>query len=224
MSESSPEIELDSNPGKESTENIGVNAADEGSTDLLADLVLWRRKALNAVVLTTATAAWVLIEIYHYSLVTLLSWAAMAAVSCLFFWGTLHRLLKKEAPDLSELEISEETAVATAESVRRRVETDLRRIVRAGAEGEWFEFGGTLLCLYLISEIARRFDFLTVSYIGLVGGMIIPPVYVKNRQRIGWLGDQLKIKWRRLSDMGEEKLQKFKSKMVGKEAKEKKTE
>lgn len=34
------------------------------------------------------------------------------------------------------------------------------------AEREWFVFAGVVACLYAVAELARRFDFLTLCYIG----------------------------------------------------------
>ncbi|KAL0343635.1 UNVERIFIED_CONTAM: hypothetical protein Sangu_1250900 [Sesamum angustifolium] len=134
--------------------------------DVVSDVILWRRKQLNVIILVAATAAWTAMEVYQYSFITLLSWLAMALLLCLFFWGTIHRLLKKEAPDLSELEISEETAMETANSLRQRAEEAIRLMFHVSAEREWFVFAGVVACLYAVSELARRFDFLTLCYIG----------------------------------------------------------
>lgn len=64
-------------------------------TDVVSDVILWRRKQLNVIILAAATAAWTAMEVYQFNFITLLSWLAMALLLCLFFWGTIHRLLKK---------------------------------------------------------------------------------------------------------------------------------
>lgn len=42
-----------------------------------------------------ATGSYVLLEVYKFNLVTLVSWAAMVVVSLLFIWGNIHRILGK---------------------------------------------------------------------------------------------------------------------------------
>ncbi|PIN01813.1 Reticulon [Handroanthus impetiginosus] len=165
--------------------------------DIVRELVLWRRKQLNVVILLAATAAWIAMEVYQYNFVTLLSWVAMAFVACFFFWGNIHRLLKKEAPDLSELEISEGTAMGTANLLRQRVEEGIRLMFHVSAEREWLVFAGVVACLYLISVAARYLDFLTLSYIGLVGGLTIPVIYVKYEYKIREFGEKLRTKSQR---------------------------
>ncbi|KAL0450297.1 UNVERIFIED_CONTAM: hypothetical protein Slati_1586100 [Sesamum latifolium] len=196
--------------------------------DVVSDVILWRRKQLNVIILVAATAAWTAMEIYQYNFITLISWLAMALLLCLFFWGTIHRLLKKEAPDLSELEISEETITETANSLRQRAEEAIRLMFHVSAEREWFVFAGVVACLYAVSELARRFDLLTLCYIGLVGGMTIPAIYIKNEERIREMGEKMRAKSGSMYAGVEEKLQKMRNKIASggrkKEVKEKKME
>ncbi|KAH6810272.1 hypothetical protein C2S51_024034 [Perilla frutescens var. frutescens] len=194
--------------------------------DLVSDIVLWRRKRVNVMILSAAAAAWVAMDVYDYHFITLLSWFAIAALACLFFWGSMHRFLKKEAADLSEFEISEAAAAEEAELLRRAAEEGIRLMFHVSVEREWFVFGGVVLSLSLISLAASRFDFLTLCLIGIVGAMSLPLVYVKNEKRIREFAEKLKMKSQRLKVMIEEKMQKIKNKIAGKrkEIKGKKSE
>ncbi|GER35685.1 reticulon-like protein [Striga asiatica] len=196
------------------------------TSDLLSDVVLWRRKQLNCAILLAATALWTVMEVYQYSLVTVLSWLAMAAAVCLFFWGSIHRLLKKEAPDLSELEISEEAAREHAEAFRRWAQEVVRLIFHVSTEREWFVFAGVVGSLYLVSLVASQFDFLTLVYLGLIGGMTVPGFYMKNEGKIAEFGDKVKTRARKVYSIVEQRFQDLKNKIVKgqKEIKEKKEE
>ncbi|KAK6128939.1 hypothetical protein DH2020_037313 [Rehmannia glutinosa] len=177
--------------------------------NLVSDVVLWRRKPLNFIIVLAATATWIVMEVYQYNFITLLCWVAMTIVACLFFWGNIHRLLKKEAPDLSELEVSEETTMEHANRFRQWAEEGIRLVFHVSAEREWFVFAGVVTLLFLISEAARHIHFLTLCYIvsdpgiydwGKFGeyygfmkqicradewwGMTIPVIYVKNEQKM----------------------------------------
>ncbi|KAG6398498.1 hypothetical protein SASPL_139960 [Salvia splendens] len=195
------------------------------NSDILREIVLWRRKQLNVGILAAATATWIVMDVYHYSFITLLSWVAIALLSCLFFWGTIHRFLKKEAPDLSELEISEETAKAQAGLLRRRVEDGIRLMFHVGSEREWFVFVGAVAALYILSLAAKHLNFVTLCFIGIWGAMTVPVIYVKNEQKIREFEGSAMMRWQRLNVMFEEKFQIVKSKIGGKqkEVKEKKT-
>ncbi|XP_047962922.1 reticulon-like protein B13 [Salvia hispanica] len=195
------------------------------NSDILSEIVLWRRKQLNVGILVAATATWIVMDVYHYSFITLLSWVAIALLSCLFFWGSIHRFLKKEAPDLSELEISEETAKAHAGLLRRRAEDGIRLMFHIGSEREWFVFVGAVVSLYLLSLAAKHLDFVTLCFIGIWGAMTVPVVYVKNEQKIREFEGSAMMTWQRMNVMFEEKFHIVKTKIAGKqkEVKEKKT-
>ncbi|KAK4416237.1 hypothetical protein Salat_2449200 [Sesamum alatum] len=212
-----------SSPKAQESPTSSPKAQLHNHPDVFSDVILWRRKQLNVTILAAATAAWTAMEVYGYNFITLLSWVAMSLLLCLFFWGTIHRLLKKEAPDLSELEISEETAMETANSLRQRAEEGIRLMFHVSAEREWFVFAGVVACLYAVSELARRLDFLTLWYIGVVGGMTIPVIFLKKKERIRDMGEKMRVKSGSMYAGFEEKLQKIKNKIGGMK-KEKKME
>ncbi|KAG8384448.1 hypothetical protein BUALT_Bualt04G0118900 [Buddleja alternifolia] len=199
----------------------------QAESDLLKDLMLWRRKQLNVLLLVGATASFIVMQIYQYNFITLFSWLAMALVVCFFFWGNIHRLLKKESPDLSELEIREETAMNTATLSRQRVEDAIRMMFHVSAESEWFVFAGVVTFLYLLSMVATYLDLLTLCYIGVMGGMTMPVTYIKNEDKLRELGRKLRMKSQSMYSMIEERLLKIKNKVVAgkhEEIKEKKRE
>ncbi|KAL6526187.1 hypothetical protein OROMI_029827 [Orobanche minor] len=188
--------------------------------DLLSDVVLWKRKQLNVIILLTATASWIVMEVYQYNFITVLSWVAMAIVACLFFWGSIHRLLKKEAPDLSEIEISEETAKEHADSFRQWAEEGVRLMLHVSTEREWFVFAGVVGFLYLLSVVASHFHLLTLTYIGVVLGMTMPAIYVKNEQKIVDFRETQRMRARRLYLVMNGKYQEIRNKIGGKRSKE----
>ncbi|KAL8473605.1 hypothetical protein ACS0TY_030446 [Phlomoides rotata] len=188
--------------------------------DFGSDIILWRRKVVNIVILAVATATWIAIEMYQYNLITLISWAAIALVVSCFLWGNMHRFFKREAPDLSELEIKEETAIENARLLKQRAEEVIRLMLQVSGEREWFVFAGVVTCLYLVSVVAAHLDFLTICYIGIVGGLTIPVIYVKKEEKIREIGEKLRMKTQRLQAIMEGELRKIKSRMAGKRGQE----
>ncbi|KAG6396217.1 hypothetical protein SASPL_142361 [Salvia splendens] len=185
------------------------------NSDILSEIVLWRRKQLNVGILVAATATWIVMDVYHYTFITLLSCVSIALLSCLFFWGSIHRFLKKY----------EETAKAHAGSLRRRGEDGIRLMFHVGSEREWFVFVGAVVSLYLLSLAAKHLNFVTLCFIGIWGAMTVPVIYVKNEQKIREFEGSAMMTWQRLNVMFEDKFQIVKSKITGKqkEVKEKKT-
>ncbi|CAH8367983.1 unnamed protein product [Eruca vesicaria subsp. sativa] len=186
------------------------------SEDVLEDMYLWRRTKLAFSVLSVSTATWVLINIYGFSSITIVSWAAMAIVSMVFLWGTLLRLVSKVEPDLSGLEMSEEFVAETARSCRKLMEAMVRWMFRVGAESEWFVFARTILGFWILSKIGNLLDFHTFLLIGLVISLIVPKLWEKNGDRIQKLLRNLKDRSNEAYDNTREKIWKMKEERVKK--------
>lgn len=63
--------------------------------DSVRYIFLWKKKKQSVLVLSLATATWVLLEIYQFNFVTVISWAAMFIIVLLFLYGNFLRLLGK---------------------------------------------------------------------------------------------------------------------------------
>lgn len=61
----------------------------------MRDIVLWRRKKLSTFVLIAATATWVLMEVYQYNFLTLISWLTISVVTSIFLYAKMLTLLGK---------------------------------------------------------------------------------------------------------------------------------
>ena len=72
----------------------------------------------------------------------------------------------REPPSLSGLELSEQTALEMANTVRAWIEEGIRWMFRVSAQGDWPLFVGVLAVLWLISCAGSCVDFLTFLYIG----------------------------------------------------------
>ncbi|WVZ10481.1 hypothetical protein V8G54_015011 [Vigna mungo] len=188
---------------------------------VVKDVVLWRRKKLNAIVIVVATASWVLMEVFQFNFLTVISWVAMLVVASTFLYANMLRLLGKERPNLLRLELSEETTRRIAKEVRAWFEKITRWLVLVSVRKEWPVFVGVVAALWSLSYIGRCMDLLTVVYIGVLVGMAIPLTYVKNEDKIKRFGEWLREKYKRCYVIIDEKtIHKIKSRI----SKEKKTE
>ena|ERR1044072_3974468 len=64
-----------------------------GNNDIVKDVVLWRRKKLSALVLVAATATWMLMQVFQFNFLTIISWLAIFLVASVFLYANLCRLL-----------------------------------------------------------------------------------------------------------------------------------
>ncbi|EOX91312.1 Reticulan like protein B13, putative [Theobroma cacao] len=200
-----------------------MSATPRSALDAFRDIILWRRKKLSATVLLVSTATWVLLEVYQLNFITVASWLAMFIVASLFLWGNVLRLLGKEPPNLSDLELSKETALEIENTCRTFIEEVIGWMFHVTVEGDWLVFARTVVGLLLLSYVGS--DLLTLLYIGIKTAMTVPLIYVKYGDQIKRCGERVKDQFRRLYEMFDEKvIRKMKSKIVREENKEKKVE
>ncbi|KAE7999547.1 hypothetical protein FH972_003964 [Carpinus fangiana] len=175
------------------------------SDALIRDIILWRKKKQSVLVLLIATATWVLMEVYHFNFVTVISWVIMFIVVLLFLWANILKLLGKDPPDMSGLEMSEQLAFEMANMIRAWIEEGIRWMFRVSAEREWYVFAGTVA--------------------GIVMGMTVPVLYMKYEDNIKRHGERVKGQARRFYDTVDEKVVKnMKNKVVVERKEEKKVE
>uniref|UniRef100_A0A2N9FY05 Reticulon-like protein n=1 Tax=Fagus sylvatica TaxID=28930 RepID=A0A2N9FY05_FAGSY len=193
-------------------------------SDALRDIFLWKRKEQSMLVLLISTATWVLLEVYQFNFITVISWAAMFILTSLFLWANILRLLGKDVKNMSRLEISGESAIEMANSIRTWIEEGIRWMFRVSAEREWFVFARTVAGLLLLSYVGIFSDLLTLLYIGIVTGITVPVLYMKYEDNIKRQMEWVKVKSRRFYDMVDEKVVKNMQNRIVKGKKEKKVE
>ncbi|KAJ0040815.1 hypothetical protein Pint_28123 [Pistacia integerrima] len=197
------------------TEQSSSPTAPAISSDVWRDIFLWRRKNLSLSVLLTSTVIWVLLEVYHFNFVTVVSWVAMAITTLLFLWGNIRKLLGKAPPNMSGLEISEQSALEVANACRGIVEEVEKWMFHVSVDRGWFVFVQVVAGLLLLSYVGTVFSLLTLLYIGVMMGMTVPLSYKKYEDKIKSGGECLKVKSRRFYDMIDDKVIKnMKNKIV----------
>ncbi|XP_050208098.1 reticulon-like protein B13 [Mercurialis annua] len=195
------------------------------SSGTVKDIFLWRRKKLSVMVVSVATVIWVLLDVYEFNFITIASWLAIFLVSSLFIYANLVRLFRKEEPNVSNWEVSEETAIEISRSVREMIEEGIRWMFFVSAEKDWFTFVRAVAVLWLLSYVGSSCDFLTLLYIGTIGGMTGPVMYVKNEDRIKRCEEWMRMKTRRVYEMVDERVFKqVKNKLSHGKEKDKKVE
>ena len=75
-------------------------------------------------------------------------------------WGS------REPPDLSRLEIREESAMRFGMTLHAWSEEGIKWMFKVGAESDVFSFALTVGGLWLLSQVGHYFDLLSFLYIG----------------------------------------------------------
>ncbi|CAL1380541.1 unnamed protein product [Linum trigynum] len=156
-----------------------------GPAATLGDIILWRRPLWSALVVTVATATWVLFDVYKFNFVTVVVWIGMAVVTSLYLYGHLVRLFRKEEPDLTNRQfVREERVVEAARSVGSGIELAVRCLVRMSTNGDWRVLTHLVVELGFLAYLGSLVDFLTLVYLGVVMVMTLPLAYKKNERKI----------------------------------------
>ncbi|XP_068655299.1 reticulon-like protein B13 [Aristolochia californica] len=187
--------------------------------DTLRDIFLWRKKILSAEILVVSTLIYGALEIYQYKFLPVVCWVLMTIFSSAFLWVNLLRLVSKEVPSLSGLEVSEESALEAAAKLKARIEETIRWMFEITVERDWFEFVRVVVGLYLLSLLGRQFDFLVIVYIGELMGFVVPIIYTKNQDRLRSWEERVRMKGRRWCNMANEKITSMKGGKVHEEKK-----
>ncbi|KAL5984882.1 hypothetical protein ACLOJK_038718 [Asimina triloba] len=185
----------------------------------LRDIILWSRKKLSFSILLVSTATWVLFEVYQFNFFTAVSWVAIAIVACLFMWTNLVTLAGKDPPSLSNLEISEQSAVEAAETVRTWAQDGVRWLLAVAVRREWYVFCQVVAALLVLSFIGSRLDFLTVLYLAIVLGLTLPVTCIKYEDKLKAFAERVKMGGQRLRQTVDEKVARKLTKKVSKEKK-----
>ncbi|KAF3793966.1 Reticulon-like protein B5 [Nymphaea thermarum] len=154
-------------------------------TETLRDVFLWRRKKASLLVLFAATTIWVLLELCGFRALTLIAWAAMAAVAVVFAWNIAAPLFRKETIRVSKSEISERSAADAARRFCRTIEDGLKWVLAAVVEKrDVMVFGEIMAALWLVSIVGSWFDLITFAYLCMVLCFILPVTYLKYEGKI----------------------------------------
>ncbi|PNY15959.1 seed maturation protein [Trifolium pratense] len=204
---------------------ITPSNSSDGGNDIMKDIVLWKRKKLSTMIIVTATVTWVLMEVYQFNFLTLMSWLAIFVVASIFIYSNMLKLLGKEPQNLLRLELKEETAVRMAKTVRAWMEKSIKWFFIVSTKEDWPVFVGVMARLLTISYVGNCMDFLTFIYIGILAGMTLPLTYNKNEDKIKRFMDWLREKYKRFYEIIDEKaIKKIKNRILNENEKEKKIE
>ncbi|KAF7828762.1 reticulon-like protein B13 [Senna tora] len=183
--------------------------------NIAKDIVLWRRRTQSATILIASTATWVLMQVYQFKFITLFSWLAIFLLASSFLCANMLRLLGKEPPSLSGFEMTEESAMQMAHTIKACSEEGIRLMFRLTTEEGWPLFLGLVAGLWSLSYIASKMDFLTFLYMGIIVSTTVPVIYVKNENRIKSLVEWLKAKSKRSYEIFDERaIQKIKTRVI----------
>ena len=72
----------------------------------------------------------------------------------------------RDPPNLSRLELTEETAAGMANTLREWIQEAIRWLFRVSTEKEWHVFVGVVVGLLSLSYVGSCMDLLTFLYIG----------------------------------------------------------
>lgn len=150
----------------------------------MADLLLWKRWDQSALVLVSATAFWYLFERAAYNPVSFAANVLFLLVLILFLWAKSASVLNRPLPPLPDLEVSEDSFIKAAESVRVYVNYGLSIASSITIGRSFILFAQVLFFLWVTSYIGSLANFLTLVYIGIILSLSVPVFFDKYQEQI----------------------------------------
>ncbi|CAH9088926.1 unnamed protein product [Cuscuta epithymum] len=151
---------------------------------LVADVILWRRKNVSEGILAITLFSWVVFERSGYTLLSLTSSVFLLLLGILFLWAKSAAVLKRPAPPIPHLHISEERVKEAAMFICGHINTLLSAFEDIAMGRDTMLFINVGSVLLLVSVIGVMTDFLTLGYTGVAIMLTLPALYEKYEDRI----------------------------------------
>ncbi|KAL6500922.1 Reticulon-like protein B2 [Orobanche hederae] len=149
-----------------------------------ADIFLWRDKKVSAGVLGVATANWVLFELLEYHLLTLVCHSLIIGLAVIFLWSNAATFINKSRPKIPNVVIPQDIVLAVASTLRIEINQALATLRDVASGRDLKKFLAVIAGLWVLSVLGSCFNFLTLSYIGLVLLLSVPVIYEKYEDQI----------------------------------------
>lgn len=150
----------------------------------VADVLLWKRPKVGALLLIATSIVWFLFEQAGYSFLSLLANVLLLLVGILFFWAKSAAILNRPLPPLPNLEVSEDFIRKAADAARVWINQGLAiaHDIALGRNAKLFFQVAT--GLWLVSHIGTLLSFLTIAYVGVVLSLTVPVFYDKYQAQV----------------------------------------
>ncbi|MQL79842.1 hypothetical protein Taro_012295 [Colocasia esculenta] len=136
----------------------------------VADVLLWKDKRLSGVVLATATAVWLLLEVAEYSLLSLLCHISITAMLFVFIGCNGAALVGRETPKIPEVILSSDALEKAARSFHSKLNRFLGLLHRVASGEDPKLFLLVLLQYSLVLSILLHAQTITVLWVISVVG------------------------------------------------------
>ncbi|KAJ4761387.1 Reticulon-like protein [Rhynchospora pubera] len=150
----------------------------------VADVILWRRKEAAISALIAVVSAWLVFQVWGYTLLSLFSNVLLLLLSILFLWAKAAQLLNRPPPPVPEIEITEDAVKEAAlylQSILNKLLSAFKSIAH-GNDSDLFYASASVL--WFLSIIGSFTCFVTAFYICLLVILIVPALYDKYRECI----------------------------------------
>ncbi|KAJ3700679.1 hypothetical protein LUZ61_004384 [Rhynchospora tenuis] len=150
----------------------------------VADVILWRRKEVAISTLIGVISAWLVFQVWGYTLLSLISNVLLLLLSILFLWAKAAQLLNRPPPPVPEIQITEDAVKEAAlylQSFLNKLLSAFKSIA-LGKDTDLFYVSASVL--WFLSIIGSFTCFATAFYICLLVVLIVPALYDKYRECI----------------------------------------
>ncbi|XP_010427078.1 PREDICTED: reticulon-like protein B12 isoform X1 [Camelina sativa] len=138
--------------------------------NIVADVMLWRKKNVSVGIVTVTIASWMVFEAFAYTIFTLLSSVLLLLLSILFLWSKSASILNRPSPPLA---MAEEASIWLRIHVNKLLQVSYD--IAMGRDSELYI--KVAISLFLISLIGSLMDFQTLCHTSVLVVLTVPAFY-----------------------------------------------
>ncbi|XP_057529224.1 reticulon-like protein B14 [Amaranthus tricolor] len=160
----------------------------------VADVLLWRNKALTTTILAGFSMIWFLFVVVEIHFITVLCYLLMTFMLILFISIQGATFFKWRVPTINDIQVSE----TTARYIQSRINYLLTIFYRISCGQESARFFGALASLWLLSILGSYSSALNVLYVGFLCLITIPVLYEQYEREVTYIATQGKRDMKRI--------------------------
>ncbi|XP_049404155.1 reticulon-like protein B9 [Solanum stenotomum] len=149
----------------------------------VADILLWRDKAITGSILIGFTLIWSLFEVMEYNIVTLLCHISMSIMLILFIWSMGAGFVDWNPPNFRAFMISD----STFRWLCGKFNSILVKFYEISSGKDLRNFFLAITFLWILSVIGSYFSSLNLLYLGFVCLATLPALYERYHNEVDYL-------------------------------------
>ncbi|XP_021730712.1 reticulon-like protein B9 [Chenopodium quinoa] len=169
----------------------------------VADILLWRKPKVSAILLLGITIIWLLFAVIEYSFVSLVCHISITTLLVFFIWCTLAELFNWKTPEIPEIMIQDSTFKNVATMIHARINLCLSMLLDIACRENIMYFFMTIGCLLMLSILGNYISSINLLFTSYICMQLLPFLYEKFEDEVNYIIGEIygeMMKWYKMFD------------------------